>query len=929
MMILMMIGPRVMMMRNDFLLLLILPLAVSLPTNITLAGLFDYSSSTTEAAFLRAVRAVNDDRNILTKSIVLTDVGKYPADDSFKASKRLCQMLRPGVGAIFGPSTESTSEHVQSVSKRLHIPFIESKWDFSHSSPDFTVNIHPSPQLLSKAYADFVKKVGWKSLVVLHEDEAGLVRLQELLRLPQTFQGLKITVRRLTPDTTDFRPLLKEIKRTEETRIVLDCDYDKISIILRQAKELDLLTDYHNYLVTSLDIDKVNLDPYVYDNVNISGFRLVDPESDTVRQYLKEFPNGGAGKENYLFLDNALAHDAVLVYAQALDDLDSLEELEVQPMNCEGNVPWEDGEKVLSYIKDVDVVGLTGEIKFDPDGFRTNFHLDLMEKVRNRLKKSAIWTEAGGVNYTLTATEMVGQMVEKLQNKTLRITTTATEPFIMRKIMAEGVTPEALERMSFEEKYEGFLIDLIKALAAEVKFKYKYYLVPDSNYGSYKNGRWNGMIAELRSQKADLAVIDMSITSIRQSAVDFTMPYMSTGVGILFKKQNPPAPNPFSFLQPLSVEVWIYTTTAYLSLSIVLFLLARISPYEWEDDGEGTATNVWTISNALWFGIGSFLGQGCDILPKSISTRAIAIMWWFFTLIMMSSYTANLAAFLTASKMSSPVNSADDLSKQTKIKYGTYCCGSTNTFFQKSTIPTYQKINAFMESAKPSVYTDGNSAGIDRVMKEDGFYAYFMEAAAIEYHIERKCELKQLGGLLDSKSYGIALPKGSPYTPAISQGVIRLLESGKVAEIKTKWWTQERGGGSCGEEKGNSAQMNIGALAGLYIMLIGGMVVASMIAVCEFTWRRRKLAVDENASVTAQMWEEFKFAINPLAGDTKPNPMTSVSQAASRASSKVMLSKSTADSLHKYGKIGSNGDLVCAKLANPKDPTYERFNEPA
>ena len=65
-----------------------------------------------------------------------------------------------------------------------------------------------------------------------------------------------------------------------------------------------------------------------------------------------------------------------------------------------------------------------------------------------------------------------------------------------------------------------------------------------------------------------------------------------------------------------------------------------------------------------------------------------------------------------------------------------------------------------MESAKPSVYTSGNSAGIDRVRKEDGLYAFFMEAAAIEYHIERKCDLKQLDGLLDSKGYGIALPKG-------------------------------------------------------------------------------------------------------------------------------------------------------------------------
>ena len=47
-----------------------------------------------------------------------------------------------------------------------------------------------------------------------------------------------------------------------------------------------------------------------------------------------------------------------------------------------------------------------------------------MEKFHNRLKKTAVWTEKGGVNYTLTATEMIGQAVMKLQNKTLRITTT-------------------------------------------------------------------------------------------------------------------------------------------------------------------------------------------------------------------------------------------------------------------------------------------------------------------------------------------------------------------------------------------------------------------------------------------------------------------------------------------------------------------------
>ena len=111
----------------------------------------------------------------------------------------------------------------------------------------------------------------------------------------------------------------------------------------------------------------------------------------------------------------------------------------------------------------------------------------------------------------------------------------------------------------------------------------------------------------------------------------------------------------------------------------------------------------------------------------------VAGMWWFFTLIMISSYTANLAAFLTSSKMASPINSAEDLAKQTKIKYGTYCCGSTNSFFMSSTIPTYQKLNAFMESTKPSVYAKSNKEGLERVQKEDGMYAFFMEVMNCQY----------------------------------------------------------------------------------------------------------------------------------------------------------------------------------------------------
>ena len=37
-----------------------------------------------------------------------------------------------------------------------------------------------------------------------------------------------------------------------------------------------------------------------------------------------------------------------------------------------------------------------------------------------------------------------------------------TEPFVIERIFDYPVSPEAKERMSFEERFEGFCVDLIK-----------------------------------------------------------------------------------------------------------------------------------------------------------------------------------------------------------------------------------------------------------------------------------------------------------------------------------------------------------------------------------------------------------------------------------------------------------------------------------
>lgn len=96
------------------------------------------------------------------------------------------------------------------------------------------------------------------------------------------------------------------------------------------------------------------------------------------------------------------------------------------------------------------------------------------------------------------------------------------------------------------------------------------------------------------------------------------------------------------------------------------------------------AVNEFSISNSFWFALGAFMQQGNNISPRSISGRIAGSVWWFFALILVSSYTANLAAFLTVERMVTPITSPEDLAGQTEVQYGTLLRGSTYEFFRVS-----------------------------------------------------------------------------------------------------------------------------------------------------------------------------------------------------------------------------------------------------
>jgi glutamate receptor, ionotropic, invertebrate len=112
---------------------------------------------------------------------------------------------------------------------------------------------------------------------------------------------------------------------------------------------------------------------------------------------------------------------------------------------------------------------------------------------------------------------------------------------------------------------------------------------------------------------------------------------------------------------------------------------------------------------------------------RGSSTRIVTGMWWFFALIMLASYTANLAAFLTSDRLQSTINGAEDLAKQSEIKYGCLRGGSTMKFFQDSNFSTYQRMWAAMEENGDAYMPTSNLEGVAKVEKDKGKYAFMME----------------------------------------------------------------------------------------------------------------------------------------------------------------------------------------------------------
>uniref|UniRef100_A0AAV2MAE4 Glutamate receptor n=1 Tax=Knipowitschia caucasica TaxID=637954 RepID=A0AAV2MAE4_KNICA len=829
-----------------------------------LRGIFEQTDgpvslvSAEELAFKFAVNYINRNRTLLPNTTLTYDIQRINIYDSFEASRKACDQLALGVVAIFGPSHSSSSNAVQSICNALEVPHIQVRW--KHHPMDnrdtFYANLYPDYSSLSYAILDLVQFLRWKTATVVYDDSTGLIRLQELIMAPSRY-NIRLKIRQLPVDSQDVRPLLKEMKRSREFRIIFDCGHQMAAQILKQAQTMGMMTEYYHYIFTTLDLMAIDLEPYRFCGVNMTGFRILNTDNPQVASIVekwsmeKQIPPKPGLLEGVMTTDAALTYDAVHIVSVSYQHAP---QMTVNALQCSRHKPWRFGGRFMSFIKESHWDGLTGRLSFNKTtGLRTDFDLDIVNLKEDGLEKVGKWSASGGLNITEVPKRKGMNITDSLANRSLVITTILEEPYVMLKKSDKALVGN--------DRFEGFCIDLLKELATVLGFTYEIRLVPDGKYGIPDDkGQWNGMIRELIEHRADLAVAPLTITYMREKVIDFSKPFLNMGISILYRKPNSTNSGFFSFLNPMTPDIWVYILLAYFGVSCVLFVIARFSPYEWYDahpcnPGSDVVENNFTLLNSFWFGVGSLMQQGSELMPKALSTRIIGGIWWFFTLIIISSYTANLAAFLTVERMDSSLDSADDIAKQTKIEYGVVKDGATMSFFKKSKVSTFEKMWAFMSSKQSTSLVKSIEDGVQRVLKSD--YALIMESTTIDYITRRNCNLTQVGGLFDSKGYGIGTPLGSPYRDKISIAILNILEDGRLHVLKERWWS----GSSClDEERRETGPMGIQNLGGIFIVLASGLVLSVFVAIAEFIYKLRKTTEREQRSLCSAMVDEIRLS---------------------------------------------------------------------
>ena len=866
------------------------PLSCSGVNYVKIGGvLCDEPNSKELLAFNLGVEYVNNDTLLLPNTILVPIVNKTDWSESFSNIRAVYEQIHEGVVVIVGPTTSSAVKATHPLCSGFHIPQMapyatDPSFDFSPLSYHYLVRMSASDASENRALADIISHFKWTRIATLTSRSDlglnGLVVLKDIashkgwaLVAVESFQEYK------NLSMVNATTQLLHIRSRGARIVVLNCIAGHVRVILRQASELGMI-DGWVWLVTN--------GAFAFDGLYETG--------ESIPGYLQGIVgvrhSFGRGMEHDNFdsmwkskgydptlldKDATVGHtfDSVLVVAHAIHNmlLDGYNVTNTVGLQFggygSGSIAFSAiGKTLLEYISKVNTSGVMGRLIFDANRSPVDTKFDIVNLRSFGFEKVGTWDSIDGlimeekkeIIWPSGKTTVPVDTSLTMENQTLTIVTIEETPFVTRRSSSSDPGKYVLT---------GYCIDFIKKLQEKLKFSYNIYLVPDGNYGSQDaiSREWNGMVREILQGKAHMAVAPFTISSERQKVIDFTQPFVDLGLTVLIKALNDDV-DFFTFFKPFQRDLWLMIALTTFVIGVLLWFFSTFSPFGFYGRCVQIAhhkvprehlkrRHTLRLFNSLWSSLVYYVGQSADSLhPVSTSGRITVAVWWFAILLLVSTYTANLAAFLTIKRFSSPIKSIEDLAGQTTIPYGTVSNSQPQAFFESSVIPSFVTMWQYMKYHHTLV--KNSHEGIDRVKKSN--YAFIWDSIVLEHvmHTVECGTLTTIGSLFGKIGYGIGLPKNSPYTKQLSQAILELRHSGFLDRLERKWLHSH---GECKEQHVGvdaGTELGLADMAGVFIIVWVGVGISFIVLLVEWLVASYFTTKEDDPEAPKTLWNSLQ-----------------------------------------------------------------------
>ncbi|CAF1222879.1 unnamed protein product [Rotaria sordida] len=377
--------------------------------------------------------------------------------------------------------------------------------------------------------------------------------------------------------------------------------------------------------------------------------------------------------------------------------------------------------------------------------------------------------------------------------------------------------------------------------------------------GDDKHKRWDGMVGELLNYQADMIIAPLTISPERAEDIEFTKPFKYQGITILVKKTTSSS-NLASFLQPFERNLWMMVLLSVHVVAVVLYLLDRFSPFgrfrfssqQKIERGNGltieanTEEDALNLSRALWFTWGILLNSGIgEGTPRSFSARVLGMVWAGFAMIMVASYTANLAAFLVLDRPDASISGINDArlrNPQDNFTYATVKGSSVDMYFKRQV--EFSTMYRTMESKNYLTAEDAIQDLIDEHLK-----AFIWDSPRLEYEAAQDCDLVTAGELFGRSSYGIALRKKDAWINPLSHAILSFHEKGFMEKLDNEW-IFSKGAKECPDRSSSPATLRVNNMLGVFLLVAGGIFAGFFLLAIEIAFKRRKEKLEKEMEVS-------------------------------------------------------------------------------